>query len=147
MVCPIGSGDMSGWQLVQSHRSWQRHGQRGFTLIELLVVMTIIALLLSIAAPRYFDSLDRAKEAVLRTNLRQLRDAIDKFHADTGQYPRELQQLAHQQYLRAVPVDPVTESSSSWLPVPHPDGSLDGIFDVRSGAQGIGRDGSAYATW
>lgn len=120
---------------------------RGFTLIELLVVMAILALLLAISAPRYFESVDKAKEVALQTNLRVLRDALDKFHADTGGYPVELQQLATQRYLRAVPIDPVTDRSDSWVAVPHPDGRTPGIYDIRSGAEGQGRDGSAYASW
>lgn len=119
----------------------------GFTLIELLVVMAILALLLSIAAPRYFDSVDRAKDAALRTNLRVLRESIDKYHADTGAYPDSLQRLADARYLMAVPLDPVTDSAATWLPVAHPDGVTPGVYNVRSGAGGNGRDGTAYATW
>jgi general secretion pathway protein G len=119
----------------------------GFTLIELLVVMAILALLLSIAAPRYFDSVDRAKDAALRTNLRVLRDSIDQYRADTGAYPDSLQRLANERYLRAVPLDPATDSAETWVLVPHPDGLTQGAFDVRSGAAGDGKDGTAYATW
>jgi general secretion pathway protein G len=121
--------------------------RRGFTLIELLVVMAILALLLAIAAPKYFESVDRAKEAALRTDLRVLRDAIDKFHADTGQYPQSLEALAQARYVRAVPADPVTDSAATWVLHPHPDGQTPGIYDVSSGATGNGRDGSSYASW
>jgi general secretion pathway protein G len=120
---------------------------RGFTLIELLVVMAILATLLSIAAPRYFESIDRAKEAALRTNLRLLREAIDKHHADTGRLPESLQHLAVARYLRSVPIDPVTDSVATWIAVPHPDGKTAGIYDIRSGATSPARDGSAYASW
>ena len=119
----------------------------GFTLIEMLVVMAILATLLSIAAPRYFESLGRAKEAALRTDLRVLREAIDKHAADTGRLPDSLQALVTQKYLRSVPVDPVTDSAADWILVPHPDGQTPGIYDVRSGAPGTGRDGSAYSSW
>lgn len=119
----------------------------GFTLIELLVVMTILAGLLAIAAPRYFDSLDRAKEATLRTDLRMLREAIDKHRADTGRLPETLQQLAQARYLRAVPVDPITDRADTWVPVPAPDAALRGVYDVRSGAPGLARDGTTYASW
>jgi len=120
---------------------------RGFTLIELLVVMAILAMLLSIAAPRYFDSVDRAKEAALRTDLRVLREAIDKYKADTGQYPEDLQALADAKYLRSVPVDPITEQSS-WITVSAPEGQpATGVYDVRSGAPGKARDGTSYASW
>ena len=120
---------------------------RGFTLIELLVVMAILALLLSIAAPRYIESVDRAKEAALQTNLRMLREAIDKHRADTGKFPETLQRLVELRYLRALPIDPVTDTAASWVLVPHPDKSTQGVFDVRSGAPGASRDGTLYAAW
>jgi general secretion pathway protein G len=121
--------------------------QRGFTLIELLVVMAILATLLSLAAPRYFESVERGKEAALRTNLRLLREAIDKHRADTGRLPESLEALAQARYLRAVPSDPMTERVDSWIVVPMPDGTLLGVYDVRSGAPGMARDGTAFASW
>jgi general secretion pathway protein G len=120
---------------------------RGFTLIELLVVMAILATLLSIAAPRYFESVDRAKEAALRTDLRLLREAINKHRADTGRFPESLEQLTQARYLRAVPLDPITDSATTWAVVPHPDGKTPGVYDVRSGASSRARDGSAFASW
>lgn len=123
------------------------NGKRGFTLIELLVVMTIIALLLSIAVPRYFGSVDRAGESVLRENLATLREAIDKFYADNGKYPAALDELVSKRYLRKVPVDPITDSAETWVTLPPPDAKLVGIFDVHSSAPGKARDGSSYADW
>jgi general secretion pathway protein G len=123
------------------------HRRHGFTLIELLVVMAILATLLSLAAPRYFDSVEKAKEAALHTDLRLLREAIDKHRADTGRFPDSLQRLADSRYLHAVPIDPLTDTAASWVVLPHPDGVTPGIYDVRSGAQGHGRDGTAFATW
>lgn len=123
------------------------NGKRGFTLIELLVVMTIIALLLSIAVPRYFGSVDRARESVLHENLATLREAIDKFYADNGKYPAALDELVSKRYLRKVPVDPITDSAETWVVLPPPDAKLGGIFDVHSSAQGKARDGSSYADW
>ena len=120
---------------------------KGFTLIELLVVMAIIATLLTIAVPRYFGSLDKSKEAVLKENLYQLRDAISKYHADKGKYPETLDLLASDKYLRKVPVDPITESALTWVPVPHEDPQKGGIVDVRSGAQGKASNGIEFATW
>lgn len=120
---------------------------RGLTLIELLVVLAILAALLSLAAPRYFDSLERAKEAALRTDLRVLREAIDKHRADTGRLPESLQQLVQSRYLRDVPLDPITDRSDSWVLVPAPDGKTPGVYDVRSGARGQARDGSSFASW
>lgn len=120
--------------------------QGGFTLIELLVVMAILATLLSLVAPRYFDSVERGKEAALRTNLRMLREAIDKHRADTGRLPESLEQLVESRYLRAVPLDPVTDRMD-WILVPMPGGAMAGVYDVHSGASGMGRDSTAYSTW
>ncbi len=123
--------------------------QRGFTLIELIVAMAIVGLLLAIAAPRYIDSVERAREASLRSSLAVLRQAIDQFAADRGRYPRALEELVELRYVRAVPQDPLTGRSDSWLLLsPPPDADLQGqAWDVRSGAGGRGRDGSLYAQW
>lgn len=123
-------------------------GKRGFTLVELLVVMTIIALLLTIAVPRYFGSVDRTKEAVLKEDLATLRDTIDKFHGDTGKYPSSLNELVTRKYLRKVPVDPITDSNETWKLVPPPGGQQQGaVYDVKSGANGKARDGTLYSDW
>ncbi len=119
----------------------------GFTLIELLVVMSIIALLLSIAAPRYFNSVQKSKEAVLRQDLSTMRDAIDKYYGDTGQYPAQLDDLVSKKYLRQLPVDPLTDSATSWVVVSPPDADKNGIYDLHSGAPGNGHDGTPYADW
>ena len=119
----------------------------GFTLIELLVVMAIIAVLLTLAVPRYFGSLDKSKEAVLREDLYQLRDAIGKYYGDKGKYPESLEALAAEKYLRKVPVDPLTESASTWVVVAPDDPQKGGVYDVRSGAQGKASDGSVFAEW
>lgn len=135
--------------MVKSKRAMRQMAchHRGFTLMELLVVMAILGLLLAIAAPRYFDSVDNAKEVALRTNLRLMRESIDKYRADTGHYPPALEELATQRYLRVIPPDPVTESASTWVSVAHPDGLTQGVYDVRSGAAGTGRDGTSMAEW
>jgi len=117
---------------------------RGFTLIEMLVVMAIIGGLLALAAPRYFQHVDRAKETVLRSDLAGMRDALDKFFADTGRYPANLEELVSSRYLRKVPPDPITESTSSWRVVPPADPTLGGVYDVKSGADGVTRDGRPY---
>jgi general secretion pathway protein G len=122
--------------------------QRGFTLLELIVVMTIVALLASLAAPRYFDSIERARERVLMQDLNLLRDAIDKFHADTGAYPATLADLAAKRYVRKVPEDPLTGSDATWVVLaPPPASGLNGVYDVKSGATGSAMDGSAYGAW
>lgn len=119
----------------------------GFTLIELLVVMTIIAILISIVVPRYFSSVDKSKEAVLRQDLSIMRDAIDKYYADNDKYPDSLDALASKKYLRKVPIDPITDSAATWVSVPPNDLDQGGVFDVHSGAPGNGRDGTPYASW
>jgi general secretion pathway protein G len=121
--------------------------RRGFTLIELLVVLAIVALLLSIAVPRYYGSLDKSKEVVLKENLFQLRDAIGKYHADKGKYPESLDALASDRYLRKVPLDPITDSTATWVVVPPADPQKSGVFDVKSGAPGKAIDGSEFSTW
>ncbi len=124
----------------------RRHGG-GFTLIELLIVMAIMATLLSIATPRYLASVDRAKEASLKTSLRVMREALDQYRADTGQFPESLARLVEGKYLRAIPIDPMTDTASTWVGVPHPDGQTTGVYDVRSGAAGAGTEGSTFASW
>lgn len=122
--------------------------RRGFTLIELLVVMAIIAMLLSIAVPRYLRSVDDAREAALKSSLAQVREAIDHFYADRGVYPQTLPDLIEKRYLRSIPVDPITDSAQTWQLVPPP-GTEDAavIYDIRSGAPGASRLGEAYANW
>ena len=121
---------------------------RGFTLMELMVVMAIIATLMTLALPRYFHSVDRSREAVLKQDLMIMRDAIDKFMADRGRYPLTLEELAEKRYLRKVPPDPITERSDTWVLVAPPDGETrEGVYDVRSGAPGTSLDGEAYESW
>jgi general secretion pathway protein G len=124
-----------------------RRKHLGFTLIELIVVMTIISLLLTLAAPRYFRSIDKSKETVLKANLFATRDALDKFHADTGKYPQQLGELVEKHYLRTLPWDPITESSDSWVLVAPTDGQEGGVYNINSGAEGAGADGVPYAEW
>jgi len=122
--------------------------RRGFTLIELLVVLAILGILLTLALPRYFSSIDKSKEAVLRENLVQIRDAISRYHADRGRYPETLDALASDRYLRRVPLDPLTESALTWIVIPPPqDLQQSGVYDVKSGAAGTGLDGTEYAQW
>jgi general secretion pathway protein G len=121
---------------------------RGFTVIELLVVLAAIGLLLSIAAPRYIAHLDTARETVLKQDLREMRDAIDKFYGDQGRYPADLKELVTQRYLRALPEDPITQRIDSWVVVaPANKAAAGSVSDVHSGAAGNARDGSAYASW
>jgi general secretion pathway protein G len=125
----------------------------GFTLIELLVVMAIIATLLTIASPRYFGSLERSKENTLKQSLAVMRDAIDKYYSDNGQYPEALADLASKRYLRAIPVDPITGSAETWTTARPPQANsirgaplIGGVYDVHSGAAGHTEAGVVYSS-
>jgi len=120
---------------------------RGFTLLELLVVMAIIATLLTIAVPRYFKSLDRSKETVLRQDLSTMREQIDRYSGDKGHYPETLEALIEDHYLRSLPVDPFTGDSEHWLVIASDEPENPGVKDVKSGADGTGENGIPYAEW
>jgi general secretion pathway protein G len=126
-----------------------RYGRNagGFTLIELLVVMAIIGTLLALAVPRYFHTLARARETVLRHDLVTLREAIDRRFADRNEYPESLAALVAEHYVRAVPVDPFTRQADTWTLVPSDDPDHEGIRDVHSGSTETGSDGTALASW
>ena len=124
----------------------------GFTLIELMIVMALIVVLAGIALAVYANSQTRAKEAVLKENLFRMRDAIDQYYADKNQYPPTLDDLVSQKYLRALPGDPFTNSTSTWQTVmseidPANPSAIPGVFDVKSGSEGMALDGSRYADW
>jgi len=134
--------------------SGERRRRIGFTLIELLVVLAIVALMMTIAAPRFLDRVDGAKETSLRASLKTMREAIDRFEGDRGRVPVNLDELVALRYLRDAPVDPLTARSDSWIavsPAELPNAPLDapslGLADVRSGAPGQARDGSAFRDW
>ena len=120
---------------------------KGFTLIELLAVMVIIALLLTIAAPKYFGSVDRSRESILRQDLATMREALDKYYGDTGQYPDALEDLTKKKYLRGIPRDPITDSETTWVIIAPTNDAKGAVYDVKSGAPGNGADGTAYADW
>ncbi len=128
-------------------RMGMRQDMRGFTLIELLVVLAIIATLLTLAVPRYFSSLQKSKEVVMKENLWLIRDALDKYYSDNGKYPDRLEDLAVRKYLRAIPIDPLTNSSTTWRTVAPADSDKGGVYDVKSGAPGVSTEGSSYSAW
>ena len=125
----------------KSRRGW------GFTLIELLTVMAIIALLLALALPRYFGHIEKSREVILKQDLSTMRDAIDKFHGDKGRYPESLNELVDSHYLRSVPVDPITDSPNAWVTVAPPSDETGTVYDIKSGAPGKAKDGTAYGEW
>jgi general secretion pathway protein G len=129
-----------------------RHLERGFTMIELLVVMTLIVILATMGMTQYKTSQVYAREAVLKEDLFRMRDAIDQYYADKGQYPSTIDALVSDGYLRKVPEDPFTKSSSSWQTVPaEPDPANPtaepGVYDIKSGSDQTALDGTKYAEW
>ncbi|MFA6040834.1 MAG: type II secretion system protein [Methylophilus sp.] len=122
--------------------------KNGFTLIEILVVLAIIATLLSLVTPRYFDSMNRSKEKILKNDLIVIREAIDKYYSDKNVYPDSLEDLVQYKYLRQMPVDPITDSALTWQFSPPQDIEVQGaIYDIHSGSQDVAYDGSHYADW
>ncbi|MGQ5522316.1 type II secretion system protein [Chitinimonas sp. PSY-7] len=119
----------------------------GFTLIELLVAMAIIAILLTLVTPRYYGSVDRARETVLRDDLTTMRRVIDQFHGDRGRYPQSLEELVELRYLREIPIDPVTERRDSWRVIAPGADAKGNVADVKSGAPGKASDGTSYGDW
>ena len=147
--------------MTQSERARALRAQRGFTLMELIIVVAIIGILATIAVPALRNAPQRAREAVLKEDLFTMRSCIDQYLGDKGHYPSSLQELVDEGYLRRVPVDPMTKSDSSWVEVfaeaddeaeedlmpPDDEGGGPGIIDIRSGATGLGLDGTAYSEW
>ncbi len=117
----------------------------GFTLIELMIVVSIIGILATIAVPSYQSSLIKARETVLRQDLFTLRELLDHHRADQGKYPQSLEGLVAAGYLRALPKDPFTNSSSAWQEITEP--TEGGVFDVYSGSDLVGTNGTAYNKW
>ena len=133
-------------------RARARRGEAGWTLIELMVVVALIMILATMALIQYRNSVTAAKEATLRGQLFIMRDAIDQYYADKGKYPDSLQTLVSESYIRAMPRDPFTTSSDTWQtvpaePEPGASSAAAGIFDVKSGSEGTGLDGSRHADW
>ena len=129
-----------------------RERQDGFTLVELLIVIALISILAAMGVVQYRNSVQSAKEAVLKTDLFRMRDAIDQYFADKNKYPSSLDTLVSDGYMRKIPEDPITQSSGTWQTVPaEPDpanpSSEPGIYDVKSGAPGTSIQGTAYADW
>ncbi|GJL61459.1 MAG: type II secretion system pseudopilin OxpG [Nitrospirales bacterium] len=123
----------------------------GFTLLELLIVVAIAAILITLAVPSFQTSSTKAKEAALKQNLFTMRSLIDQFYADRGKYPATLEELVAEHYIRELPIDPFTKSSSSWEEIleekDQEDDSPAGIYDVKSGSDLTSLDGRPYKEW
>lgn len=123
-----------------------KYPNKGFTLVELLLVLFLIALLASLVMPVATRSIDQAKESALKEDLHVLRKAIDSYYANTGKYPQSLTQLVEKRYIHAIPVDPMTEKTTSWIEA-QTDEPGGGINDIHSGAEGSTSDGKSYRDW
>ena len=129
-----------------------RKHDAGFTLVELMIVMAIIAILMLVAVPRFAASVRMAREAVLKEDLFTIRGAIDSYTMDKQKAPQSLDDLVQEGYLKSLPEDPMTKSTSTWVTdssdsLHSIDQTDPGIDDVHSGSQDSGSDGQSYSTW
>ena len=126
-------------------------GQKGYTLLELMVVVAIVGILVSLAVPNFQQSAMKAKETALKQNLFTMRTVLDQYYADRGDYPDTLESLVEGKYLRAIPVDPFTKSSTTWTEIyedqEEGDDSPAGVYDIKSGSDGVAGDGTPYKDW
>ena len=136
--------------------NWRRpradgRDETGWTLIEMLVVLSLIMILTSVAMTQYRNSVQTAREGALRSNLFQMRDAIDQYYADKNKYPESLETLVSDHYLRAIPKDPFTQATD-WQTVPADaepgsTSAVAGIYNVKSNSQDAAIDGGRYSDW
>ncbi len=124
-----------------------RISNNGFTIMEMMTVIAIIGILATIAAPSFQRSVIRAKEASLRSSLFSLRDVIDQYYADHGEYPDTLEALIDKKYIRSIPKDPFTRSVDTWILIPPEGDEVTGIYDVHSGSDRISLYGTPYNEW
>ncbi len=121
--------------------------QKGFTLIEMMIVLAIMSILATIATPNMQRYIVRAREASLRETLFVTRDVIDQHYSDQGKYPDSLEQLVERKYIRSIPVDPITGSSSTWVVIPPEGEVVGGVYDIHSGSDRVSLDGEPYNEW
>ena len=124
----------------------------GFTMIEMLIVVSMITIIAGMSMAQYKHGTTLAQEAALKEDLFRMREAIDQYYADKGQYPSDITALVSEGYLRQVPKDPFTRSTDTWQTVPaEPDPSnptaQPGIYDVKSGSEATAQDGTKYSDW
>ena len=130
---------------------FMRNGKKGFTLLELMIVVSIVGILVSLAIPQFQQSAMKAKETALKQNLFTLRAVLDQLYADRGDYPETLESLVEEKYLRSIPMDPLTKSSTSWTEIYEEqedgDDSPAGVYDIKSGSDAVAQDGTPYKDW
>ena len=127
------------------------NGKKGYTLLELMLVVAIVGILVSLAIPNFQQSAMKAKETALKQNLFTMRAVLDQYYADRGDYPDNLEVLVEAKYLRAIPMDPLTKSSTTWIEIygeqEGGDDSSAGVYDIKSGNDDVARDGTPYKDW
>jgi general secretion pathway protein G len=126
-------------------------GKKGYTLLELMIVVAIVGILVTLAIPNFQQSAMKARETALKQNLFTMRAVLDQYYADRGDYPDSLESLVEAKYLRSIPVDPFTKSSTTWTEVYEEqedgDDSPAGVFDIKSGSEDVAADGTPYKDW
>jgi len=120
---------------------------KGYTLIEMLTVIAIMGILATIAVPSFQRSIVRSKEASLRNSLFVLRDVIDQYYGDFGEYPDSMEILVEKRYIREIPIDPLTGSADTWILIPPEGEETTGIYDVHSGSDKISLYSGPYNEW
>ena len=126
-------------------------GKKGYTLLELMIVVAIVGILVTLAIPNFQQSAMKAKETALKQNLFTMRAVLDQYYADRGDYPDSLESLVEGKYLRSIPVDPFTKSSTTWTEIyeeqEEGDDSPAGVYDIKSGSENVAGDGTPYKDW